>query len=165
MYLNKKKYFPTSQKIISVFYPLLIYFSIFSPKIHIFIYKYPHFNTKKITFSSILSSTFSHLFSHILSSKFPPHYTMSGFGDHPSGNRGWNHDWFDSDSFPSPETQFTAPPQTQGSQFLGSYRLPGGRPKCLRVRVSTQTRRQFGRAPGKDGSHPELANRGFEEGP
>ena len=39
-----------------------------------------------------------------------------------SSNRGWNHDWFNSDSFPSPEMQFTAPPQTQGSQVAGGYR-------------------------------------------
>ena len=47
---------------------------------------------------------------------------MSGFGDHPSGNRGWNHDWFDSEPIPSPETQFSPPPQTQSSQVLGGYR-------------------------------------------
>ena len=47
---------------------------------------------------------------------------MSGSGNHPSGSRGWNHDWFDSEAGYSPETQFTAPPQTQGSQFSGGYR-------------------------------------------
>ena len=47
---------------------------------------------------------------------------MSGSSDHPSGSRGWNHDWFDSEPFPSPEMQFSAPFQTQGSQVPDGYR-------------------------------------------
>ena len=39
-----------------------------------------------------------------------------------SGSRGCNHDWFGSELFPSPEMQFSAPTQTQGSQVPGGYR-------------------------------------------
>ena len=47
---------------------------------------------------------------------------MSGSCDHPSDSRCWNHEWFGSQPFPSPKTQFSAFPQTQGSQVPGGYR-------------------------------------------
>ena len=44
---------------------------------------------------------------------------MSGSGNHPADSRGWNHEWFGSSPFPSPDTDFSPSPQIQGLQIPG----------------------------------------------
>ena len=46
---------------------------------------------------------------------------MYSSDEHPFDSPGWNHDWFGGSPFPSPDTNNSPPPLTQGSQIPGGH--------------------------------------------